>query len=199
MRTTLVRTVLAGLLLVVAAMSARGQDLDKPLLLVASHDLQGPYHHTAVLVVPMQGRHVGFILNRATEMTMGKLFPDHPPSAKVTDPVFLGGPEGVNAIFAMVPRDPGEGAVHLFGDVFVTVQARIVDQIIEQTPNDARYFAGFVGWQPGELAEELGKGWWYAAEPDKDTVFDRHPDELWDSLVRRLGKRPPPPEGMRAT
>jgi len=199
MRTTLVRNVLAGLLLVVAAMAARGQDLDKPLLLVASHNLQGPYRHTAVLVVPIEGRHVGFILNRATEMTMGKLFPDHAPSAKVTDPVFLGGPESVDAIFAMVARDPGTGAVHLFGDVFVTAQARTVDEIIEQTPNDARYFAGFVGWQPGELAEELEKGYWYAAEPDKDTVFDRHPDELWDALVKRLGKRPPPPEGMRAT
>ena len=60
---------------------------------------------------------------------------------------------------------------------------------------DARYFAGFVGWQSGELAADLGKGWWYAAEPDKSTVFDRRPEELWETLV----KRPPPPEGMQAT
>ena len=89
--------------------------------------------------------------------------------------------------------------MHLFGDVFVTAQGQAVDRIIEQTPNDARYFAGFVGWQPGELAAELEKGWWYAAEPDKGTVFDRRPEELWETLVKRLGKRPPPPEGMQAT
>jgi len=190
---------LIGFLLVAAALSARGQELDKPLLLIASHELQGPYRHTAVLVVPLKGRHVGFILNRATEMTMGTLFPEHAPSAKVAEPVFLGGPESTNAIFAMVARDPGSGAVHLFGDVFVTAEEQAVDRIIEQTPNEARYYAGFVGWQPGELAEELRKGWWYATEPDEGAVFNRRPGGLWEALVRRLGKRPPPPEGMRAT
>jgi putative transcriptional regulator len=193
------KSALVAVLLITAALSARGQDLDKPLLLVAAHELQGPYQHTALLVVPMRGRHVGFILNRATQMTMGKLFPEHAPSAKVADPVYLGGPESTNAIFAMVARNPGAGAVHLFGDVFVTAQAQAVDQIIEQTPNDARYFAGFVGWQPGELAEELKKGWWYAAEPEKDVVFSKDPDALWEALVERLGKPAPTPEGMRAT
>ena len=193
------KNALFAVLLIVAALSARAQDLDKPLLLVASHELKGPYHHTALLVVPLHDRHVGFILNRATDMTLAKLFPEHSPSTKVADPVFLGGPESVNAIFAMVARDPGEGAVHLFADVFVTAQAKAVDRIIEQTPNDARYFAGFVGWQPGELAAELDKGWWYAVEPDKRTVFDRRAEELWETLVERLGKQAPPPEGMQAT
>lgn len=193
------KTALIGLLLAMVALSARGQDLDKPMLLVASHELQGPYRHTAVLVVPLRGQHVGFILNRATGMTMGTLFPEHAPSAKVADPVFLGGPESTNAIFAMVARDPGNGAVHLFGDVFVTAHEQAVDRIIEQTPNEARYYAGFVGWQPGELADELRKGWWYAASPDKDAVFSERPDGLWEALVERLGKRAPPPVGMRAT
>jgi len=193
------RSALFAVLLIVTALAARGQDLDKPLLLVAAHELQGPYHHTALLVVPMQGRHVGFILNRATEMTMAKLFPEHAPSAKVADPVYLGGPESTNAIFAMVARDPGGAAVHLFGEVFVTAQAKSVDEIIEQTPNDARYFAGFVGWTPGELAAELKKGWWYAATPDKEVVFSKDTEAMWEALVERLGKPAPPPEGMRAT
>ena len=193
------KNALIAVLLTVAALSARAQDLDKALLLVASHDLKGPYHHTALLVVPLSGRHVGFILNRATDMTLAKLFPQHAPSAKVADPVYLGGPEGVNAIFAMVARDPGGGSIHLFEDVFVTAQAQAVDRIIEQTPNEARYFAGFVGWQPGELAAELEKGWWYAAEPHKSTVFERRADDLWETLVRRLGRPAPAPEGMRAT
>lgn len=192
------RNALAAVLLVVAALSARGQDLDKPMLLVAAHELQGPYRHTALLVVPMRGRHVGFILNRATGMTMAKLFPEHAPSTKVADPVYLGGPMSTNAIFAMVARDPGGTSVHLFGDVFVTAQAQVVDRIIEQTPNDARYFAGFVGWDPGELAAELKKGWWYAADPEKEVVFSKDPGSLWEALVERLGKQPPP-EGTQAT
>ena len=66
------KNALFAVLLIVAALSARAQDLDKPLLLVASHELKGPYHHTALLVVPLHDRHVGFILNRATVIGVGQ-------------------------------------------------------------------------------------------------------------------------------
>jgi putative transcriptional regulator len=167
--------------------AAGGQDLERPLLLVASPDLQGPYSHTALLVVPTgDGQHLGFILNRATGVTLATLFPDHAPSAKVVDPVYFGGPEMSGAIFAVVRRDPGAPSLRLFGDVFVTANANAVDRIIEKTPNDARYFAGFVGWQPGELAAELGAGYWYTAEPDAALFFRKETEGLWEELLRRL-------------
>jgi putative transcriptional regulator len=188
---------LVAIALILGASVSEAQDLGKPLLLVAKPELNGPYNHTAVLAVPMGGRHIGFILNRATEMTLGALFPEHEPSAKVADPVFFGGPERVNAIFAIVGRNPGAPSVRLFGDLHVTAQAEVVDRIIEQTPNDARYFAGFVGWQPGELAAELDKGFWYTAEPDATLVFSDDTGTMWEALIKRLGKRPLPTEGMQ--
>lgn len=188
---------LVAILLILGANASGAQDLDKPLVLVAKPELQGPYNHTAVLVVPMGGQHIGFILNRATEMTLGALFPGHAPSAKVADPVFFGGPERVNAIFAIVARDPGAPSVRLFGDLHVTAQAEVVDRIIEQTPNDARYFAGFVGWRPGELAAELDSGYWYTSEPDAALVFSNDTGTMWEALVKRLGKRPLPAKGMQ--
>jgi putative transcriptional regulator len=192
------KRILLACLLFAAVCTARAQDLDRPLLLVAAPELRGPYGHTALLVVPMQAQHVGFILNRATDVKLATLFPDHAPSAKVADPVYLGGPAGANAIFAMVPRDPGEPSVRLFGDVHVTAHAPVVDRIIEQTPNDARYFAGFVGWQPGELAAEIEAGWWLVSEPDAGVVFSRDSgDDLWGALLKRLGVRPELPAGMR--
>jgi len=183
-------------LLLVAACAAGAQNLEKPLLLVAAPDLQGPYSHTALLVVPQGGQHVGFILNRATGVTLASLFPGHAPSAKVADPVYFGGPERANAIFAVVPRDPGGPSVRLFGDVFVTAHAQIVDRIIEQTPNDARYFAGFVGWQPGELAAEFEAGWWLVSDPDAALVFSKETGDMWEGLLKRFGARPAPPKGM---
>jgi putative transcriptional regulator len=167
--------------------TAGAQDLERPLLLVAAPDLQGPYSQTALLVVPSGGgQHAGFILNRATGVKLATLFPEHAPSAKVVDPVYFGGPEMVDSIFAIVRRDPGEPSLRLFGDLFVTANANAVDRIIEKTPNDARYFAGFVGWQPGELAAELGAGYWYASEPDATLLFRKDPEGLWEELIRRL-------------
>lgn len=172
-----------------AACTAQSQDLDRPLLLVASPDLQGPYSRTALLVVPAAGgQHLGFILNRATDLTLATLFPEHAPSAKVVDPVYLGGPEMMGSIFAIVRRDPGVPALHLFGDLFVTGNGAAIDHIIEQTPNDARYFTGFVGWQAGELAKELEGGFWYVTDPDPALPFSKETGRMWEELVKRVGR-----------
>src|SRR3970282_2341244 len=176
----MMRHLLVAILLILGASASDAQDLGKPLVLVAKPELQGPYNHTALLVVPMGGQHIGFILNRATEVTLGALFPEHAPSAKVADPVFFGGPERVNAIFAIVARNPGTPSVRLFGDLHVTAQAEVVDRLIEQTPNDARYFAGFVGWRPGELAQEIEAGYWHVADPEAALIFSKDPGGMWE-------------------
>ena len=184
------RRTLLALVLFLAPLVAAAQDLDRPLMLVAVPELQGPYNHTAVVVVPTgDGLHIGFILNRATGVKMATLFPEHAPSAKVMDPVYFGGPEMVGSIFAVVRHDPGAHALHLFGELYVTANADAVDRIIESTPNDARYFAGFVGWQPGELAAELEAGYWYVAEPDPALFFRHETGGLWDELLQRLEAR----------
>lgn len=194
----MLKQIFFAILLMLGASASDAQGLDRPLLLVATPELDGPYRHTALLVVPMGDRHVGFILNRATEATLASLFPGHAPSAKVADPVYFGGPERVNAIFAVVPRNPGAPSVRLFGELYVTAQSDAVDRIIEQTPNDARYFAGFVGWRAGELADELEAGFWFAAEPDAALLFSDDTGSMWEALMQRLGKRLPPGKGQQA-
>jgi putative transcriptional regulator len=183
--------------LLLCGAQAQAQDLSKPMLLVATPNLHGPYMQTAVLVVPMGDKHVGFILNRATDATLAKAFPEHAPSAKVIDPIYFGGPEASEAIFALLRRDPGGPSIRLFGDLFMTGNGKSIDRIIEQTPNEARYFAGFVGWMPEELAAEVEKGYWYIAEPDAALVFEKHTETMWQDLLKRLGKRPVPAEPQR--
>ncbi|SRR5688572_1915621 len=182
------RSLLACLALL-AACGARAQDLDQPHLLVAKPELQGLYGRTALLVVPMDGQHIGFILNRATNVTLAKLFPEHSASAKVVDPIYFGGPEMAGAIFAVVRSDPGQPSVPLFGGLFVAATAQAVDRIIEQTPNEARYFAGFVGWRPGELAKEIAAGYWYVTDADAAVVFRDDTDSMWEDLVQRLRRQ----------
>jgi putative transcriptional regulator len=175
---------IAGLLM--AACTARSQELDRPVILVASPELQGPYSRTALIAVPAaSGQHIGFILNRATEMNLATVFPDHAPSAKVVDPVYLGGPEMLGSLFALVPRDPGVPGLRLFGEVFVVASGDAVDVVIEKMPNEARYLTGFVGWQAGELAKELESGYWTVTEPDAALIFSAKPGAMWEELQKR--------------
>ena len=180
---------LAGAALLLAR-AAHAQDLERPILLVAKPQLQGGYRRTTVLAVPTRdGRHIGFILNRATEVTMSSLFPDHAPSAKVVDPVYFGGPEALDAVFAVVKGNPGANAFHLFGEFYVTGEAVSVDRIIEQKPNEARFFVGFVGWQPGELAAEIQKGAWFFDSPDGTQIMRKDTANMWEELSRKLASR----------
>jgi putative transcriptional regulator len=178
---------LLGCLLAVCCASAHAQDAVKPLLLVASPALQGPYQQTTLVAVPVEGKHIGFILNRATDVRLATLFPEHASSAVAADPVYIGGPEMNDSLFAIVRRDPGSQSLQLFGELFVTGNADAINRIIEKTPNDARYFAGFVGWLSGELENEIARGLWYVAEPDAGLVFRQDTSGMWDELVKRLG------------
>jgi len=189
------KRVIAFCVFLLCAATTQAQPVSKPLLLVASPALQGPYQQTALIAVPAGDRHLGFILNRATDVKLATLFPDHAPSAKVADPVYFGGPEMANALFVVVRSNPGADAVRLFGELFVVSSAPAVDRIIEQTPNDARYFAGFVAWQPGELAKEIEAGYWRVTDPDAELLFRHDTDSLWRELIERLGDGQPTPGG----
>lgn len=180
--------------LLFVATAAPAQD-DKPVLLVASPDLKGAYSETLLIAVPSANAHFGFILNRATHTRLAKMFPDHLASAKVVEPVYYGGPQMPDAIFAVVRRNPGAQAVPFFGDLFIASRREAVDLIIERMPNDARYFAGFVVWEPGELEGEIDAGFWYVADADPSLFFRRDIGTLWNELVTRLGNGHAPPRG----
>jgi putative AlgH/UPF0301 family transcriptional regulator len=179
---------IAGGLLLIAACTARAQDLGAPMLLIAAPGAQGAYSRTTLVVVPGTGGHVGFILNRTGALKVAPVLSVGALSAKVGAPVGFGGPLGSKVVYAMVRHDPGEGSKRLFDDVFITTGARTLDRIVEQMPQDARFFAGMVVWLPDELEREIESGEWIVARPDASIVFHSDPDVMWGELVARLGK-----------
>jgi putative transcriptional regulator len=169
----------------------RAADLDRPLVLVAKPELQGAYHCTVLVVTPLGAdQHAGFIVNRPTEVRLGSMFPDHGPSQKVLEPVYLGGPLQTHALFALVQRSesPGGNSLELMPGLFAAVDAPVVDRIIEAEAARARFVAGLVAWRAGELREEIKRGAWYVLEADAALLL-RDPDGLWEELVQRSIRR----------
>jgi putative transcriptional regulator len=158
------------------------------VLLVASPQFRDPtYHHTVLIAAPLDnGGHIGVILNRPTTRSLSSLFPEHEPSKKVADPVFFGGPFSRSALVAVVRRDssPGQGSLPLMKSLYLAINVGTIDQIIESTPNDARYYVGYVGWRPGELRREIDRGMWSVLNADPKIVFRKDTDGLWEELLR---------------
>jgi len=151
----------------------------------AFRDLE--YRQTVLLAAPApNGGHVGVILNRPTRRSLGSLFPEHEPSKKVVDPVYYGGPFSRGALVALVRGDhsPGAGSVLLMKDLYLAFRANTIDHVIETTPNEARYFVGYVGWRPGELKSEIDRGLWSVQGADLEMVFRKDTDGLWEELLQ---------------
>ena len=186
--TRLIRALLACTLLTCSA-AAPAADEDSALILIAHpafRDLE--YRQTVLLAAPApNGGHVGVILNRPTKRSLGSLFPEHEPSKKVLDPVFYGGPFSRGALVALVRADhaPGAGSVLLMRNLYLAFRANTSDHVSETTPNEARYFVGYVGWRPGELKSEIDRGLWSVMNADSDTIFRKDTEGLWEELLQQ--------------
>jgi len=179
--------------------SVWAQDEDAVLLIAHPAFRDIDYRQTVLLAAPApNGGHVGVILNRPTKRSLSSLFPEHEPSKKVIDPVYYGGPISRGALVAIVrtPTAPGAGSVMLMKNLYLAFRVNTIDQIIETTPNDARYFVGYVGWRPGELRNEIDRGIWSVLGADPDVVFRKDMDNLWEELLmqtRRIRAEDPGP------
>ena len=178
----------ALLLALLLPLPAFAQD-DDAMFLVANpmfRDLD--YRQAVLLAAPApNGGHVGVILNRPTRRSLGSLFPEHEPSKKVVEPVYYGGPFSRGALVALVKADnnPGQGSVRIMSHLFLAFRANTIDHIIEETPNEARYYVGYVGWRPGELHGEIDRGLWAVVNAEMDTVFRKDTDGLWEELLQQ--------------
>ena len=50
-----------------------------------------------------------------------------------------------------------------------------------------RIFAGYAGWGPGQLDDEVRTGSWYVVDSESRDPFTDLPRELWQRVLRRQG------------
>jgi len=167
---------------------ARGTEPSNSLVLVARPNLNDPLYGKSILVARAMpgGQHVGFILNKPTELKLTEAFPAHEGSKSVTDPLYLGGPSDINAVFAMVRGQdaPDQGTLSMTQGVYLAISDTAVDKAM--APGDhARFFVGAVVWRPGELDAEIKQGAWYVMPATAELLLPRRTTGLWEELVRQ--------------
>jgi putative transcriptional regulator len=186
------------------AQSVQVPDDDAVFLVAHPAFRDAGYFHTVLIAAPLKGGgHIGVILNRPTNRPLISFFPEHEPSKKVAETVRYGGPFSPGALVAVVKSEtsPGIGTLPLMKNLYIAFRAATIDKVIEETPNEARYFVGYVGWRPGELKNEIERGLWGVVQANPETVFQKDMSGLWEELLaqtRRLqaeekGASPLPP------
>ena len=177
---------LAAMLLGIVAPAAIAQQTG--MLLVAKPHLLDPnFTHTVMLVTQAaDGAAFGVILNRPTPKSLARMLPDRPELARFTEPLYFGGPVETVGLFAVFrnPTSPGE-AFAAGSDLWLALRPTTVEQLIHSPPKQLRFYIGYAGWAPGQLAREVERGDWWVLDVDPDVLFLEDTGNLWLDLMRR--------------
>jgi putative transcriptional regulator len=64
-------------------------------------------------------------------------------------------------------------------------------QLLQAPPSTkARVIAGYAGWAPGQLEQEIAASAWLTLDVDPQLIFNVPADQMWDTAIRRLGANP---------
>ncbi len=158
------------------------------VFLVATPGLLDPnFRHSVVLVTQaLDGGTVGFIVNRPGRRSLAELLPRNEMLKRFTEPLYQGGPvEGAGLFAVLRARENPQGALRVLEDVSFALDPAVVEQVMHAPPERVRFFNGYAGWAPGQLALEIDRGGWYVLNADADSVFRQDMGKLWEELIRR--------------
>jgi putative transcriptional regulator len=129
----------------------------------------------------------GLVLNRRSETAVAEAVPDLVPLVPDEELVYLGGPVEQSAVLVLARFDDPEAAAMLVvGDVgFVPGDGDF--GLLAGTTRNARVFAGYAGWGPGQLEVELEEESWIVEAVDGFDLFAEAEIDLWSSVLRDKG------------
>lgn len=164
-------------------------------LLVAAPSLGDPnFERTVVLLVDHdEDGALGVVLNRPTRVDVREILPMWQDHAAQPAVVFHGGPVGRDSALAVAalptpPGDAGEplGFRHVF-DRLGLIDLDAPPEILVAELTGLRVFAGYAGWGPGQLEDELAEQAWYVVASEATDAFSADPEHLWRDVLRRQG------------
>ncbi len=157
-------------------------------LLVAAPTLMDPNFRRSVVLIGEHGDEgaLGVILNRASDSTVDDALPELATLVDGDTTVHVGGPVQPSAIVVLAEFDePDRAEALVLGDIGFLPSEIDPDALGEL--RRARVFAGYAGWGPGQLDDELGEGSWIVEPAEPEDVFTADPDDLWSEVLRRKG------------
>lgn len=174
-------TSLAGRLLV-ATPALADPNFDRAVVLLLDHDEEGS---------------LGVVLNRPTPVDVGDILEPWAELAGEPGVVFQGGPVSLDAALGvgvvpgerhragLTPDEDGPlGWRRVYGAIGL-VDLEAPPELLAAELGSLRIFAGYAGWGPGQLEDELSEGAWYVVDSEPGDVSAPDPKGLWRSVLRR--------------
>ena len=160
-------------------------------LLVATPTLLDPHFaRTVVLLLQHdeQDGALGVVLSRPSETGVEAVLPAWSEAAAAPAVVFGGGPVQPTAAVCLgrlaAPSGPQAGWAPLADPLLGTVD---LDREPADELEQVRVFAGYAGWESGQLEGEVDEGAWWVLDALPGDPFTPAPELLWRQVLQRQG------------
>ena len=162
----------------------------KGRFLVASRQLTDSQFSKTVVLLLQYDRHgaMGLIINQPTEVKLHKILPEIEGLQQRSDTIYHGGPVAKNQLMLLIRTgNPPEGSHHVFNDIYISSSRTVIERMISDPAAEERFrvYAGYSGWAPGQLDQEISRGGWHILLADPETVFEKASRDIWPELIRR--------------
>lgn len=167
--------------------------LGKGIFLVAAPALRDPNFRQTVILLCEHGPEgaLGVVVNRPTAMSITEALPQIPVLEGQRHFIFSGGPVQQNQVLILyrLGEEPIE-THHVFDGVYLGGDVSAVERVLMMpTGTEAfRAYAGYSGWGPGQLEQEMKTGSWITLPADPVIVFQKDPHKIWPDVLRSLGQ-----------
>lgn len=164
-------------------------DLLTGRLLVATPVLTDGNFNRAVVVILDHDDDgtLGVIINRSTDRPVGSVLPVWHSHTSQPEVIFEGGPVAQDSAVALAEVTTDEEPL---GWRRVAGHLGLVDldtppEVLAEELRGLRIFAGYAGWSPGQLDDEIAEGAWWVVPAEPGDVFSPTPELLWRAVLRR--------------
>lgn len=130
---------------------------------------------------------LGFIINKPTGNSMGEVLEKFPQGDA---PLFFGGPVETDSLFYLHTckgltnsRRVTNGLY--FGGEYDELKAGLLSG--EISPRMIRFFAGYAGWDAGQLQSELKSNSWVVSTPKPELTFNMDSEGMWQNILVAMG------------
>lgn len=171
---------------------AKQQKSLKGHFLLDGGNLAGSFFHRAVVFICQHNAEgaFGLILNRPLGTTVGEAIPGNLPEELRGLPLMRGGPVQPQALTYLY-SERGIKGEPIMTDL---AMGHSLDELIELAEKPSlvrkmRVFAGYAGWSPGQLEDEIQRDAWLVHAANLDKIFSAKPEDLWRQIIVRKGWR----------
>lgn len=157
-------------------------------LLIASRRLVDPNFVRTVLLIVQQDESgvIGLILNRPLDVTVADACdPSAEEAASVQEKLYQGGP--CPGPLMVLHADAAVGGTEIVAGVRFTAERERIQCLMRGgNGGPVRYYAGYAGWSPSQLEDEIEEGAWLLSPASADVVFNDAHASQWSALTTRL-------------